>query len=146
LPENKDNNIYDTLSFSITLSRPLQYFFWKLLLPIIIVLLSSLGSTIIHPKYVDARIYAPVGALLTTVFLQQSYSSKLPDISYLVFLDKIYLVIYITILAGIFHSIYTANLVGDGAEASILKAKRFDKIYIITVIVLLLILPVILLI
>jgi hypothetical protein len=130
LPENKDNDLYNNLSFSLTLSRPLQYFLWKLLLPVIIVLLSSLGATVIHPKYVDARIYAPFGALLTTVFLEQSYSSKLPDISYLILLDKVYLIVYLTILAGIFHAIYTANLVKDEAANSYAKAKRIDKIYI----------------
>ena len=134
LPENRDNNSYNNLSFSLTLSRPLQYFLWKLLLPLLIVLLSSLGATVIHPKYVDARIYAPFGALLTTVFLEQAYSSKLPDISYLILLDKVYLVVYLTILAGIFHAIYTANLVKDDADSSYAKAKRIDKTYIIFVI------------
>ena len=139
LPENKDNDLYNNLSFSLTLSRPLQYFLWKLLLPVIIVLLSSLGATVIHPKYVDARIYAPFGALLTTVFLEQSYSSKLPDISYLILLDKVYLTVYLTILAGIFHAIYTANLVKDEADNSYAKAKRIDKIYIVFVVIVVLI-------
>lgn len=139
LPENKDNDSYNNLSFSITLHRPAQYFFWKLLLPIIIVLLSSLGSVIIYPRYVDARIYAPVGALLTTVFLQQSYSSQLPDISYLILTDKIYVVVYIAILAGILHAIYTANLIKDGSEVSIKRAIGLDKVYIIVISVLLLV-------
>ena len=139
LPENKDNDSYNNLSFSLILSRPLQYFLWKLLLPVLIVLLSSLGATVIHPKYVDARIYAPFGALLTTVFLEQSYSSKLPDISYLILLDKVYLTVYLTILAGIFHAIYTANLVKDEADSNYAKAKRIDKIYICFVIIVVLV-------
>ncbi|WP_018616603.1 hypothetical protein [Segetibacter koreensis] len=143
LPENKDNDSYNNVSFSLTLSRPVQYFFWKLLLPVFIVLLSSLGSTVIHPKYVDARIYAPIGALLTTVFLEQSYSSKLPDISYLILLDKIYLIVYIAILAGIFHAIYTANIVRDGSNISIKRAQRLDKIYLIILGGLLLVSPLI---
>lgn len=141
LPEVADSSTYDNLSFAITLYRPVQYFFWKLLLPIIIVLLSALGSTIIHPRYVDARIYAPVGALLTAVFLEQSTSSKLPDISYLTLIDKIYLIVYVAILAGIFHAIYTANIVKDGSDASIKRAKWFDKLYLIVVSVLLLLSP-----
>lgn len=141
LPENKDNDIYNNIAFSLTLTRPVQYFFWKLLLPIIVVLLSSLGSTLIHPKYVDARIYAPFGALLTAVFLEQAYSSKLPDISYLILLDKIYLVVYVVILAGIFHAIYTANMVKDDSLEGIEKAKRFDKLYVIVITALILLSP-----
>lgn len=146
LPEIADSGTYDNLSFAITLYRPAQYFFWKLLLPIIVVLLSALGSTIINPKYVDARIYAPVGALLTAVFLEQSTSSKLPDISYLTLIDKIYLIVYVAILTGIFHAIYTANLVKDGSEISFARAKRFDNIYLLIVAVLLLLSPLIFLI
>lgn len=106
-------------------------------MPVIIVLFSGLGTALIHPKYVDARIYAPIGALLTAVFLAQSYSVKLPDISYLVLMDKIYLIAYGTILAGIFHAIYTANMVKDGLEESIIKVKRYDKFYVLLVISLL---------
>lgn len=146
LPENKDNDSYNNVSFSLTLSRPVTYFLWKLLLPVIIVLLSSLGSTVIHPKYVDARIYAPIGALLTTVFLEQSYSSKLPDISYLILLDKIYLTVYVAILAGIFHAIYTANIVSDGSDTSIERVQRLDKIYLVVLAALLLVSPLIFLI
>lgn len=139
LPENADNDSYNNFSFSLTLFRPLQYFFWKLLLPIIIVVLSGLGATIIHPRYVDARIYAPVGALLTTVFLQQSYSSQLPDISYLILTDKIYVIVYIMILSGIYHAIYTANLIKDGSDEMVEKAIRLDKLYVYIVIAVLLI-------
>ena len=146
LPEMADSSTYDNLSFEITVYRPVQYFFWKLLLPIIIVLLSALGSTIINPRYIDARIYAPVGALLTAVFLEQSTSSKLPDISYLTLIDKIYLIVYVAILTGIFHAIYTANLVKDSSEISFIRAKRFDKIYLVIVAVLLLLSPLIFLI
>lgn len=135
LPENENNDNYSNLSFSLKLSRPVEYFFWKLLLPIIIVLLSSLGATIIYPKYVDARIYSPVGALLTTVFLQQSYSSHLPDISYLILTDKLYVIVYIAILAGILHAIYTANLVKSESQTSIQKAKRLDRTHIIIILI-----------
>ena len=145
LPEVYDSNVYNNISFSVLLSKPVDYFFWKLLLPVLIVLFSGLGTALIHPKYVDARIYAPIGALLTAVFLAQSYSAKLPDISYLVLMDKVYLMAYGTILAGIFHAIYTANMVKDGSEESIIKVKRYDKIYMLVIISALLILSLLIL-
>jgi len=131
LPETPDNDKYSNLTFSVSIKRPLEFFIWKLLLPLVIVLLSSLGATIIYPSYIDARIYAPVGALLTTVFLQQGYSSQLPDISYLILTDKIYVITYIAILTGIFHAIYTANLVKGGGDEDIKRAKKLDKLYIV---------------
>lgn len=130
LAENGSRDHYSNIAFSITLHRPVQFFIWKLLLPIIVVLLSGFGAVLIFPGYTDARIYAPVGALLTTVFLQQSSSSNLPDISYLILTDKIYVIVYIAILAGIFQAIVTANIVRDGSVESFRKAKRLDRAYV----------------
>lgn len=83
LPENNNNDSYSNLCFSLALHRPIAFFLWKFMLPVMIVLLSSLGAILIFPGYTDARIYSPIGALLATVFLQQASSANLPDISYL---------------------------------------------------------------
>jgi hypothetical protein len=75
-----------------------------------------------------------VGALLTTVFLQQAYSANLPDLSYLILTDKIYVVVYIAILAGIFQAIFTANLVRNGSEDGLAKAKRLDRFFAVGIV------------
>ena len=63
LPEIADSSTYDNLSFAITLYRPVQYFFWKLLLPIIIVLLSALGESIEKARRID-RLYLIIISIL----------------------------------------------------------------------------------
>lgn len=95
--------------FRFTLTRPVSYFLLKLLLPLTIVLLSGLGALLFFPSYVDARISLPVGSLLTAVFLQQSYSDALPDVGYMVLMDKIYLLAFGLIAAVMLQLILTGN-------------------------------------
>jgi uncharacterized membrane protein len=123
---------YSALRSELEISRPVSFFVWKLLLPLLIVLVSSWGAHLLTPMYVDSRIIMPVTALLTTVFLQQSYSSALPDVGYLVLLDKIYALAYILIIAALMETIITADWIkNDGREAE-LKVKKVDRILLIT--------------
>jgi hypothetical protein len=98
---------YSNLAFVVSLSRPFSYFLLKMLLPIFVVMLVSLGALFAHPTYIDTRSSLPIGGLLTAVFLQQSYSDALPDSGYMVLMDKIYLLVYILIslcMAQIIHA------------------------------------------
>jgi hypothetical protein len=78
-------------------------------LPLTIVMLAAIGALLFYPSYVEARISLPVGSLLTAVFLQQSYSNALPDVGYMVLMDKIYLLAYLIIAAVMLQLIITGN-------------------------------------
>lgn len=118
-PDNPASNFSD-LVFTFTLTRPVSYFLLKLLLPLTIVIFVALGALLFVPSYVDARISLPVGSLLTAVFLQQSYSDALPDVGYMVLMDKIYLLAYILIAAVMMQLIVTGNKIQG------VKKKDFD--------------------
>lgn len=131
-PEVGDStSTYSALRFELAVSRPVNYFIWKLLLPLIIVLLASWGALLLDPLRVDSRILLPITALLTTVFLQQSYSDALPAVSYLVLIDKIYVLAYILIIAAIMETIYTAGLVRNENAVSIGRVKKIDKRFLL---------------
>jgi hypothetical protein len=108
---NPDNpaSTFSDLVFTFVLKRPVSYFLLKLLLPLTIVILAAIGALLFFPSYVDARISLPVGSLLTAVFLQQSYSDALPDVGYMVLMDKIYLLGYTLIAAVMLQLIITGN-------------------------------------
>lgn len=110
--------------FTFTLTRPVSYFILKLLLPLTIVLFAALGALLFFPSYVDARISLPVGSLLTAVFLQQSYSDALPDVGYMVLMDKIYLLAYLLIAATMLQLIITGNRLRQVKK----KAVDFQKL------------------
>lgn len=100
---------YSNLTFQLTLARPFSYFLLKMLLPLIIVLLVSLGALLLHPTHTDTRSSLPIGGLLTAVFLQQSYSDALPDTGYMVLMDKIYLLSYVLISLILLQVIRASN-------------------------------------
>ena len=87
------------------------------LIPILIVMLTVFVAPSINCRLSDMRIAAPSAALLTLVVMQQSFETAIPPLSYLTFLDLIYLWCY-TITAGLFILfVWGANRFAD-AEAT----------------------------
>ena len=115
---------YSNLTFYVTLARPYTYFLLKMLLPLLVVVLVSIGALLLHPSYLDARYSLPIGGLLTAVFLQQSYDSALPDTGYMVLMDKIYLLCYILISLILLQVIRAGNRLIVVHEAEV---HRIDK-------------------
>ena len=126
-PRLGDVTQYSILQYSLTVSRPVSFFVWKLLLPLVIVVAASWGTLLLKPQYVDSRIALSVTALLTTVFLQQSYSSTLPNIGYLVLLDKIYALAYLLITISILEAIITADWIKDETPENSARVVRLDR-------------------
>lgn len=65
------------------------------------------------------------------MFLQQSYSDSLPDVGYLVLLDKIYALVYVLIIAGILETIITADWIKSGHSESIFRVKKLDQGFLV---------------
>jgi hypothetical protein len=116
---------FSNLCFTISLTRPFSYFLLKMLIPLFIVMLISIGALLLHPDYIDTRSSLPIGGLLTAVFLQQSYNSALPDTGYMVLMDKIYLVCYVILSLVLFQVIRAGNEQSKNvADAIIIKKER----------------------
>jgi hypothetical protein len=75
---------------------------------------------------VGERAALPAGALLSAIFLQKSYSDYLPDIGYLVLMDKIYLIAYPVIILTLIRVIYAYLQVEDAKIARIRAVHRTD--------------------
>jgi hypothetical protein len=60
----------------------------------LLVALSAALALSVHPRYVEGRIAIGITALLTLVALQLTSSSGLPDVNYLILLDKLYILSY----------------------------------------------------
>jgi hypothetical protein len=72
--------------------------FWRLLLPLIVLMAMVLLVFKVRPDEQDARASIPVTVLLTLVFLQQSYRDELPALPFLTFIDQVYVIAYIVTL------------------------------------------------
>ncbi|EKQ67903.1 hypothetical protein OsccyDRAFT_4199 [Leptolyngbyaceae cyanobacterium JSC-12] len=125
-----ETNPYSAVRFEIVVARPINYFIWKLLLPLIIVLASGWGALFLHPSYVESRIAIPVTALLTIVFLQQSYSDAIPEMGFLVMLDKIYALSYLLVIATIMEAIITADWVKGEKPGDFMRVVRLDRPFV----------------
>ncbi|WP_353482221.1 hypothetical protein [Haliscomenobacter sp.] len=119
---------FSNFTFKLTIGRPLSYFLLKLLLPLLVMLMASLLGLFIHPDYIDARISLPIGGLLSCVFLQQSYSTALPDVGYMVLMDRIYLVAYVMIAIIMMRIIKGSNLLTkDHGRENVQKTWATDR-------------------
>jgi hypothetical protein len=127
---------YSAASFDIQIDRPSSYFYWKLLLPLIIVISGAWVSLVLDPSHIDTRTGMPATALLTTVFLQQGYTDNLPQVGYLVLMDKIYVVAYILIVLTLIRGISTSYLQDVNADAINKNTiKKNDRIILLSQIV-----------
>jgi hypothetical protein len=118
---------YSRADFTLGIERPDSFFRWMLLLPLLIVLLLGCSVLVVHPIYTEVRLAGPATALLSLVFLQQSYTSTLPEVGGLVLLDKIYALAYAVVVGLIATTILTSHWVREDAAHAV-RAQRLDRI------------------
>jgi hypothetical protein len=115
---------YSRIVVDLPVSRPAFTYALKLLLPMLLVALTAALSLGVHPRYVEGRIGIGITALLTLVALQLTNNSSLPDVNYLILLDKLYIVSYAFVVLTMV--IIVKNSWVD-AEGDITAAVRADR-------------------
>jgi hypothetical protein len=95
-----EENDYSQILFEISYGTSSWSSFWRLLLPLAVLMTMVLLVFKVRPDEQDARASIPVTVLLTLVFLQQTYRDQLPDLPFLTFLDQVYVVAYVVTLAA----------------------------------------------
>ena len=124
--EENGFQIYSMAKFSIEISRPANFFLWKLLLPLLMVIVAAVAALLIRPQLLDSRAALPAAALLSAIFLQKSYSDSLPDLGYLVLMDRVYLIAYPVIILTLIRVIYAYLQVEDAKIAQVQRVHRTD--------------------
>lgn len=99
---------YSNTAFSVVISRPFNFFVWKLAFPLLIVLISSVAFVFFTVDDFGSRFYLPVYALLTAIFLQMAYTTIIPETGYLVLMDRIYVAAYGLIILNMAQIIWTS--------------------------------------
>jgi len=95
-----EENDYSQILFETSYGTSSWSSFWRLLLPLSVLMTMVLLVFKVRPDEQDARASIPVTVLLTLVFLQQTYRDQLPDLPFLTFLDQVYVVAYVVTLAA----------------------------------------------
>lgn len=126
---------YSALKFSLNIERVQNLFWWKLLLPLILVLVTNWLALLLSPKFAEIRTAMPATALLTTVFLQQSSLDAIPQVSSLVLMDFIYVLAYLMIVVTFAQIVWDNHRVRSDDEQSVAGVQRLDRISILVQVV-----------
>lgn len=123
---------YSNLEFRIHIDRNPNLFLWKLLLPLLLVLITNWLTLVLNPKYVEVRTAMPATALLTTVFLQLSAMEAVSQASTLVLMDKVYLVAYASIVLTLGQVIWDNRSAKEPTEERLAEVAKRDRFSLIT--------------
>jgi hypothetical protein len=119
---------YSRLTLSIPVTRPIVAMSIKTVVPITLIVVCAALVFFVRPRYVEGRIGLGITALLTLVALQLTSSAALPDVDYLMMLDKAYLLAYVFIIVSLARVVATS---WRGAEPNAEGAiARGDRIWV----------------
>jgi hypothetical protein len=119
---------YSRVVLSVPVTRPLMAMSVKTFVPIVLIVICAALVFFVRPHYVEGRIGLGITALLTLVALQLTSSASLPDVDYLMMLDKIYLLAYVFIIAALARVVLTSWRGAD--EAAEKSIRRADRIWV----------------
>ena len=116
---------YSRISISVPVTRPVVAMSVKTFVPILLIVVCAALVFFVRPRYVEGRIGLGITALLTLVALQLTSGASLPDVDYLMMLDKMFLLAYLFIIVALGRVVATSWSGADAdAEATI---KRKDR-------------------
>lgn len=121
---------YSLVVYDITFGTSAWSAFWRLMLPLVVVMVMVLLVFKVRPDEQDARAGIPVTVLLTLVFLQQVYRDELPDLPFLTFLDQVYVIAYLVTLIAFVLLIWIGRRYADleGMPPGDLKDKLYHRL------------------
>lgn len=123
-PEAAKTESYSRVTLRLEIYRPRATYAMKLMLPVFCVIICTALMFMLKPTYVDARWSIGITALLTIVALQITLNDDLPDVDYLVLMDKIYICAYLFVILGLGVLVYTGKLIDT---QQIPKARAIDR-------------------
>ena len=105
---------YSRIHIDVPITRPKLAYSAKLLLPVGCVILCAAMMFLLAPSYVDSRVDVGITSLLTIVALQMTFNQDVPDVGYLMLMDKIYICSYLFVIFGLLFVVRTTRMVDQG--------------------------------
>lgn len=127
--EGEQPSNYSVANFEMVIERPISFFSVEADATAGDCGDGGAGQPADQPQALDARLALPMGALLSAIFLQKGYSDTFPDLGYLVFMDKIYLLAYPLILIVLIRSIVALTTTQDARDSEVNAMRRIDRRY-----------------
>jgi hypothetical protein len=108
---------YESVDFNLVYKSNFVAALAQFILPLLVIIGIVLVSPSLPSAMGDVRLAIPTTALLTLIFLQQGYQANLPSLSYLTFLDWLYLYAYFISIAIFILFCWSTNCYNNADEA-----------------------------
>jgi hypothetical protein len=115
---------FSSVDYSIVYKTNFLSAFWQYLLPLLVVVGVVIASPSLPGSLGDVRLAIPTTALLTLIFLQQSYRADLPPLSYPTFLDYLYIYAYLVSISFFLLFCWGTNYFHQFHESGELAAEQ----------------------
>jgi hypothetical protein len=137
---------FPSIDYGIVFKTNFLSAFGQYILPLLVVIGIVIASPSLPGSLGDVRLAIPTTALLTLIFLQQSYRADLPALSYTTFLDLLYIYAYLVsivfFLLFCWGTVHYNNATEDGELLAAQHINRVDwKFQIAALIILAVLVP-----
>ncbi len=126
-PSEPQGSRYAGLKFSFELERNANMFVWKLLIPLMIVMVTSWTALLLSPLLVEVRMAMPAGALLAVIFLRDMVMSAIPETPTLVLADIIYVLSYAFIVLTLVQIVWANLRMNKDSPANLAHLTHIDR-------------------
>ena len=123
-----DQVYYDGVQLTLEIERKSGYYVFKVILPIILILIVCWSAVWINPKEIESRLTITIVCLLSLIAYNFVIDSEMPKLEYLTIMDYIILISYVYATIPNFLSIAAFNLIGKNKILS-KKYENYGKRY-----------------
>ena len=113
----------DTVEIDIFVKRNINYFIFKILIPVFLILSIAWSVLWIPPNQVESRLTTSIVALLALIAYNFVFNEDLPKLSYLTSMDKYILISYLFCCIPTFLTVYFSRI----NQRDYNKAVRMNK-------------------
>jgi hypothetical protein len=117
---------YSRINVSVIINRSFVPFITKLIIPLAIILFLVYFVFFIPADKIDIAAGLTVTSLLSAIAFQLSVNSDLPDIGYIIYIDKVFYSCYFLIAITMAQSLYTFYLDKTEIAEKVKLAKKID--------------------
>ena len=108
-------SVYSRFVISVTVARNFGPYFFKIILPLVIILGMAYLVFFLPPKEIQTASGLAITALLSCIAFDVTVSQSLPEVGYLVVSDKFFIVTYFLIFLNLMQSIATYVMFDNGS-------------------------------
>lgn len=128
-PSFQSKTVYSRASTTVVINRSILPYISKLLIPLMIILLLVYFVFYLPAEKIDIAAGLTVTSLLSAIAFQLSISGELPEIGYIIYIDKVFYTCYFLIAISMAESLITYYLDASENPNKVSLAKRIDYVF-----------------